>query len=55
MGELERKVQRSLPQDGRKKDEIKALGARGMELEVSKNTLPEFVHADFDLRITEFQ
>ena len=54
VGELERKVQGSLPQVGRNKDEIKGLVARVRELELFKNTLPEFVHAHFNLRITEF-
>ena len=55
VGELERKVQGSLPQVGETRDQIKALDARVRELELFKDTLPEFVHAHFNLRITEFQ
>ena len=55
VGELERKVQGSLPQVGRNKDKIKAFGARVKELALFKNMPPEFVHAHFNLRITEFE
>ena len=53
VGELKGKLQGSLPQVGRYKDEIKALGARVRELELFKNTLQEFVHSQFNLRIPE--
>ena len=55
VGELVCKVQGSLPKVRRNKDEIKALCAGVRELELFKNKLAEFVHADFNLRITEIE
>ena len=55
VGELERKVQGSWPQDGKKKDDIRAFGARVRELELFKDVLLEFVHTYFNIRITEFE
>ena len=55
VGELQRKVEGSLPQVAKNKDEIKTLGARLRELELFTDTLPEFVHANFNLRITELE
>ena len=55
VGELERKMEGSLPQVARNKDEIKALGARVRKLELFKNLLPELVHAHFNFRITELE
>ena len=61
VGELERKGQGALPQVGKNKDEMEALGARLRELarvrvrDLFKDTLPEFVPANLNLRITEVQ
>ena len=44
-----------MPQAGRNRDKIKTLGARMRVLKLLKNRLLEFVHADFNLRITELE
>ena len=55
LDKVECKVQGSLPHVGKNKDDIKALGARVRELELFNDTLPQFVHAHFNLSITEFE
>ena len=54
-GEVDCKVQVSLPQVGRNQGGKRALSARVRQLEMCKDTLPEFSHTQFNIRITDFE